>query len=49
MHWQNEKKEKRGVFNFDLKEEGEEREEESSTAQVQCIERISPPGSSCPS
>ena len=43
--------EKRWALSFDLKEESEdecltEREEGSSRAQVQCTERISPPGSS---
>ncbi len=45
-----------GDFSFDLKEESEDecltkrgREFRSSGAQAQCIERISPPGSFCPS
>jgi len=45
-----------GDFSFALKEESEDecltkrgREFRSSGAQAQCIERISPPGSFCPS
>ena len=46
-------KEKRWVLCFDLKEESENErpthtETESSRSQVQCIERISLPGPSCP-